>query len=303
MGNTLRKIALEIAIASLAVLIAVNAYVVIRNLKHIQETTSRRVEAALMQADISNVLLDLDDMETGQRGYLLTGNPSYLRPYNDANGRLAAHFSSLRSRLTAKPSEQERSIEAHLESVAQAKIAEIEETIRLREKGYRRRAFVLVNSNHGQELMEEARSTLNTLSSAQRSNVARSERELNESVRRAYKESVSANCILLAVTAGTLLVFNMYSKRLERSCAHCSEQLRATSTQVERLTSTVSQNFRALVQNTQTDAKTLLDSYGGFLPRRGQEHAESIYHGTDQMNRLLDELFKESPSGKSSPVL
>src|SRR5512146_393761 len=147
MANVLRKIALQVAIPVVAVLIAVNAYVITKSLKRIQQTTGQRMEAAVVHADISDIVLGLHEMETGQRGYLLTGDPSYLRPYADANARLAAHFSSVRTRLAVRSSPQERSLESQLESVATSKIAEMEETIRLRQQGYRHRAFLLVNSN------------------------------------------------------------------------------------------------------------------------------------------------------------
>ncbi len=302
MASALRKIALLVTLPVVAVLIAANAYVVANNLKRIQETTGNRVAAIVIQADIGNVLLDLDEMETGQRGYLLTGDPSYLQPYSEAKATLTAHFSVLRSRLAAHSYPQERSLQAKLEAVTEAKIAEMEETIRLRQQGYRHRAFVLVDSNRGKELMDEARTTLNALSSAQTRNVAAYDRELNESVRRAYKQSALTNLILLLVTVVTLAAFNWYSRRRETQCARLSEQLRAASIQLERLTSAVSNDFRALVGQTRTHANALLSSYGGFLPRQGQEQAESIEDSARRMDRLLDDLFEEAQPGSSDEI-
>jgi len=83
-------------------------------------------------------------METGQRGYLLTGDPSSLAPYTDGKNRIGTAFASLRAGL-ANRTEQERSIESKLESLAASKQAEMERTISLRQQGYRRRAFNLVD--------------------------------------------------------------------------------------------------------------------------------------------------------------
>jgi hypothetical protein len=47
----------------------------------------------------------------------------------------------------------------------------------------------------------------------------------------------------------------------------------------------------------------LLDVYGGFLPRQGQEKAERIEDGAGQMIGLLDDLFKNSPSRNSVKVV
>jgi CHASE3 domain sensor protein len=298
MGNTLRKIALQIMIPVLCGLIGVNAYLVSRNLKLIQKATAQRLEALEIQADISNVVVDLQDMETGQRGYLLTGDPYYLIPYNEANGRLAAHFANLRSRVAGKATP-----EAQLESVTESKIAEMKETIRLRELGYRHRAFQIVSSNRGEELMNQARTTLTALSSAQTRNVARYDEQMKESVSRAVRQLALASCILLAITVIALLAYDRYSKRLEIRYTRSSEQLQATSLQLEQVTSAIFHDVRELVGKMRSHANALLDVYGGFLPRQGQEKAERIEHEAGQMILLLDNLFTTSPSETSVEIV
>jgi CHASE3 domain sensor protein len=298
MKNALRNIALQMTIPVLCGLIALNAYLVLKNLKRIQNAAAHRVEASEVQADISNLLFDLQDMETGQRGYLVTGDSSYLQPYNDANGRLGNHFAKLRSRLAGK-TPQERSLETQLESLADSMMAEMKETIRLRQAGYRHRAFLIVNSNRGKEFMDEARTTLHALSSAQATDVATYSREMRERVTSMVRELALASCILLVVTVTAFLAFSNYRKRLEIRYAQQTEELRATRLQVERFTSTVFHDFRALVLQMRSYADTLIDIYGGYLPRQGEEKAECIQDGAGQMNRLLDDLSKDLPSENS----
>ncbi len=299
MPNTLRNIALQITAPVLCGLIALNAYLGSKNLNIIQRNASQRLEASQTQADIFNIWFDLQDMETGQRGYLLTGDPSYLQPYQEAGGRLPSHFARLRSRLTGK----DRSLEARLESLAESKIAEMQETIRLREQGYRHRAFLIVSSNGGKNLMDEARATLDALSSGQASNVARHDREMTESAGRAAKQSAFASGILLIFTVVAFLAFNTYRKRLEARYARREHELQATSLQLEQVTSTIFHDFRVLVEQMRAYANTLLDVHGGFLPRQGHEKAERIEQGAGQMIRLLDDLSKSSPSGNSAEAV
>ncbi len=299
MTKSLRKIALQTTIPVLCGLIVLNAYVVSRSVKLMQQAATRRVEASRLQADISNVVLDLEDMETGQRGYLITGDPSYLQPYNEANERLAAHFAKLRSRLAGESS-HDRSLEAQLESVAGSKIAEMKETIRLRELGYRHRAFQLVSSNRGKELMSGARAKLEALSSAQNSNAMRYDKEMTESISRAFKQLALASCILLAVTVVALLGFKRYSQRLEAKYAQNAEQLEAASLLLEQFTSTTFYEVRTVLGKMRSCANALLEVYGGFLPRQGQEKAEHIEHEAGQTILLLDNLFKASPAGSAA---
>ncbi len=293
MLDVLRKSVLQITLPFLCGLIALNAYFVFKNIKLIQNTATQRLEASEMQGRISSALIDLQDMETGQRGYLLTGDPTYLEPYKAANARLTGHFGELRSRLTM----QDRALEHQLESLAESKIAEMDETIRLREKGYRHRAFLIVDSNRGKELMDGARSKLETLSAAQIGNIARYDRELAGGVSKAIRESLLASGVLLVVTAVVLWALNWYRKRLEIRNAGQQAELRATRLRLEQFTSTVFQDFRALVSEIRTHATGLLDAYGDYLPHQGQEKAQRVEDGAGRIIRLLDDLPRNSPSG------
>jgi signal transduction histidine kinase/ActR/RegA family two-component response regulator len=62
-----------------------------------------------VQAQLYRLLGRLDDTETGARGYLLTGDDSYLRPYVIANGAIEQDFRSLGA-LTADNPRQQQSL-------------------------------------------------------------------------------------------------------------------------------------------------------------------------------------------------
>src|ERR1051325_9076425 len=144
----IRKAALQILAFALLGCIAWNAYIAVKQLTETQRTGGVALENSKIKAEISGVLRDMTDMETGQRGYLLTADASYLQPYNDAKSRIESDFASLRARLRDR-SESEQAMQSELESLAQSKQAEMERSISLRQQGYRRRAFRLVDSNEG----------------------------------------------------------------------------------------------------------------------------------------------------------
>jgi CHASE3 domain sensor protein len=116
----IRKAALRVGAPALLALMAWNAYLAVNHLRQMHRTAALALESTRIQADISSVLKDLTDMETGERGYLLTENDSYLQPYTDAKARITADFSSLRRDL-ADRGQRERSPESELESVAHSK--------------------------------------------------------------------------------------------------------------------------------------------------------------------------------------
>src|ERR1700737_5555357 len=96
----IRKAALQIGAPALLGFMAWNAYLAVNHLKQTQKIAALTLESSMIEADISGVLKDLTDMETGQRGYLLTGNPSYLQPYTDAKRRIEMDFVDLRAGLS-----------------------------------------------------------------------------------------------------------------------------------------------------------------------------------------------------------
>jgi CHASE3 domain sensor protein len=119
----IRKAALQVGAPALLAFMAWNAYLAVNHLKQMQRIAALTLESSMIQADISGVLKDLTDMETGQRGYLLTEDPSYLQPYTDGKGRIGTDFAGLRVGLASR-AERERSLESQLESLANSKQAE-----------------------------------------------------------------------------------------------------------------------------------------------------------------------------------
>src|SRR5579863_4046647 len=127
----IRKAALQIGVPALLAFIALNAYLAINHLQRVQKTATLTLESSAIQSALSGVLQDVTDMETGQRGYLLTGDAAYLQPYTDAKGRVGTRFMSLRIGF-AKRAQSEQSLESQLEGLIRSKQGEMERSITLR---------------------------------------------------------------------------------------------------------------------------------------------------------------------------
>jgi CHASE3 domain sensor protein len=289
----IRKALLRIGAPALLVFMAWNAYLAVNHLKQMQYIAARTLEGSTMQANISSVLKDLIDMETGQRGYLLTGDPSYLQPYTDAKGRIGTDFADLRAGV-ANRAESERSQESQLESLAAEKQAEMERTISLRQQGYRHRAFMLVDSNEGMEYMDRARGLLSSLSVAQTNNFDRLERERNTNLSKALVETIVSNLCLVVLTACLFGLVRYHGQALEQEAAKSRQALAVRDLQLEKLTFALSNQARSKTSAIEANARLLLDNYGGFLPRQGHEYAEQIKEASIQMEQLRQDLV-DSP--------
>jgi len=80
----IRKFALNLAVVALLALMAFNGYLAVDHLKAVQQSAALAGENAAIQANIAGISQDLKGMETGQRGYLLTGRADYFALYDTA---------------------------------------------------------------------------------------------------------------------------------------------------------------------------------------------------------------------------
>ena len=290
---TFRKAALQIAALSLLALMAFNAYVAVDHLKQTQNHAGLSLESSSVQADIAEVWQNFTDMETGQRGYLLTDDPAYLQPYTEAKNMLATRLANLRSALADRP-QSERSLEAQLESLARSKQAEIERTIALRQQGYRHRAFQLVQTNEGKQYMDQARAAASSLSSMESGRFAALERQRGASSSKALSETILANVGLLVLTAGLFVLIRLYERGLEREAGRSRDAFAIRQSQLKKLIklmSAVGDQSRAQVAAVEENARLLLEKYDGFLPPAGYACAEQIKQAAAQLEQLRKELL------------
>jgi PAS domain S-box-containing protein len=109
----------------------------------------------------------LEDAETGQRGYLYTGDPRYLAPYDLAVTQLEPSVQQLMLLTADNPSQQLRA--ASLHTLAHDKMDELAQTILLNQEGHPDAAKALVLSGRGRLLMDDIRKQLAAISKAETS--------------------------------------------------------------------------------------------------------------------------------------
>lgn len=284
-----RKVALQMGACALLVFIAWNAFLTIKHLRQLQSDAALTLESSMAEAEIFSVLRDITDMETGQRGYLLTANDSYLQPYNNARSRIESDFAALRSRFRNR-SEREQALLSQLEVLSNAKQAEMERSITLRQQGYRRRAFRLVDSDEGMEYMDKARGLLASLYMEESSRFATFDRQRNLRQSKALIEIVITNASLLLLTACLFVLIRYYVQSRERAASETGQKLAARNLQLAKLTSALSNQARFKTTDIETNAQLLLQNYGGFLPRQGHQYAEQIREASVQMELLRQDL-------------
>jgi signal transduction histidine kinase len=159
-----RPAILAMAAGALVLLLIVGASAWIAVLNHRRLVRVEQAEAT--QAQIAAVQVGLENAETGQRGFLLTGRESYLAPYSVAVARLPDQIAALRQGLADQPDAP--ALLDTLEATARAKLAELAATIALFRGGNEAGARAIVLSDHGLAEMETLRRVLNRLAAAER---------------------------------------------------------------------------------------------------------------------------------------
>lgn len=109
----------------------------------------------LVRVQLEHALTTLVNAETGQRGYLLTRDSNYLRPYVSARTDVEHELASIRA-LTADNPVLQRRIDS-LSLIADAKLVAMNEMVVLTQSGRSDSALKIIMTGRDAELTEQAR--------------------------------------------------------------------------------------------------------------------------------------------------
>jgi CHASE3 domain sensor protein len=127
-----RSLAQQITIGlglALALLVA-NTVVSYRNTLKLISNQRLVTHTQQVLTELEATLSTLKDAETGQRGYLITGEERYLQPYESAVDKINRQINSLKQLTADNPSQQERV--SALEKAIALKLTELAQTVKLR---------------------------------------------------------------------------------------------------------------------------------------------------------------------------
>jgi len=100
------------------------------------------------------------DAETGQRGYLLTGNANYLGLYSTDISKAKSSLNQIIKLTQDNPLQQSRLV--IIEQLLSKKIGELDNTIHEYKGGNLEKSLAIVNSDYGKSIMDALRAHLNS---------------------------------------------------------------------------------------------------------------------------------------------
>jgi PAS domain S-box-containing protein len=145
--------------------VILTAFLALGTLRLVQESFFRlQKQHALIRAT-EQLLSELKDAEGGQRGYLLTGESSYLETYTASRRVLDSHLSALIELTGNNPSQREQ-VE-RLGPFIQQNLQELEQAIRTHDSAGFEAARAVLTSGRDQQLTEAIRRILQEIEDAE----------------------------------------------------------------------------------------------------------------------------------------
>jgi CHASE3 domain sensor protein len=198
-----------------------------------QESRELSTESNLEIQRGNAVLTDLVDMETGQRGFLLTGEDRYLEPYRNGSERLKRDLAELHASL--RTDAQQVAWGQMIDGIASRRIAELDSTILFARTKQHAEAVTLMRSGRGKAMMDSLRGILADLTVAER------ERQRGH-VMEEDRWAIAVRVVLVLGTALTLGVLLF----LRRSLVEYAAAQRAAAREMTRQLAELEEQSRAL---------------------------------------------------------
>ena len=193
-------VSLPFALLAALVLIGINEAGHMRSQQAVEEMN----QGQQTRNAVNRLLQSMLDAETGQRGYLLTGNESYLEPYDKAVATVHTNLDELRTRYLQSPEDLQQF--ANLSREVSRKLAEMELSLRLRRQGNEDAWKFILFTDVGKEHMESIRQQAHAL-------IDRSAQKVQESRHQILQSLMLSRIGIATVTAIGLLAFSMYLRQ------------------------------------------------------------------------------------------
>jgi PAS domain S-box-containing protein len=241
------------------------------------------------------LLSALKDAETGQRGYLLTGDEAFLEPYVAVRDSVGGHLEELRQLDLSRAAHQ------HLDALAplvDAKMVELSHVVELRRNQDMTAALAVVGGGAGKRLMDSIRVEIGAFIQIEEDARAQHDAEFQSDMRRLLTLIAAASLLLLLLALSfAYLIYRETQHRLQNQVhletQHLLEIQATTNQQLQQANVTLqaSEEKLAVTLNSIGDAVIATDAEGRVT--RLNPLAEQLTGWTQaQANgRPVDEIF------------
>jgi PAS domain S-box-containing protein len=233
MQNRFKRFSIIAGFAALLIVLIGNGLFTRREVGAQIESQNRLADSRRLLLELEKTESLLKDSETGQRGFLYTGDPRYLAPYDQARQEIDSQFNELMRLTDSRPHEQSSIVE--LRALEQVKMSELQQTIDLYREGKSDLARGLVLSDFGLLTMEHFRQIIDQVEKTEASlesvRVAEYQKTVRSTIASIYLASLLAT-IGLALLAYHILREMSLREKHAREIHEREEWFRVTLTSI-----------------------------------------------------------------------
>jgi PAS domain S-box-containing protein len=197
----------------LAVLVTLVLTLTFRSLRLTETAAEARKKTFIVMKLADSLLSSLKDAETGQRGYLLTGDEAFLQPYAVVHSTIAGQLQDLKAKTTGSTAQKHV---VALGPLIDEKMAEMAKLIKLRRSGDLAAVTAAVAGGHGKRSMDSIRAEIHSFMLVEEATLLLHDAEFQSSMHRLNTIIVVASLLLLLLAVlFSLLLYRKSEQRLK----------------------------------------------------------------------------------------
>ncbi|EGH15956.1 putative sensor protein [Pseudomonas savastanoi pv. glycinea str. race 4] len=216
-----QKPSLKIAAAAAVIIMGFNAAIAPLGLSWVGQTQQSRQLVEDQLTTLRALLERVVDAETGQRGYIITGDDRFLQPYYASLNTLPENLRTLDQLYATDPVEEQKAIHA-LRGQVEERMGNLAETIKLRRESGYEAAMKVVSQGTGKELTDHIRESISTQVAGEMSEVIALDRQLVQKAALAVAVSLSGTLLTLVLLTWLFLRMREAIRETEKFAVEAS---------------------------------------------------------------------------------
>ena len=296
----------SIAASALVILLSIGVLSFRSTLRE-EEDRSWVTHTHLVVESLEEILIAITQAETGQRGYLLTGNENDLKPFEDGVKKVQQDAEKFRVLTSDNPRQQEAA--EHLGLLIAARLAGLLDRMEIRRRnGLVAASKAVATEDDREKLMDGIREQISEMRRTEKQLLSRRLEAAAASSRRVKAAIVfgNAGAISILLLAGFVIHRETVRRNLaEQDLKHSNERLERrtlelseTNIELESFAYSVAHDLRAPLRHIAGYSNVLVQEYGTRLDADGRRYLEKIVDGGEKMGRLVDDLLSLSKIGR-----